>query len=241
MSCRSSSICGRAKGFASRAPDPNGQATDLSDVYWDYQDLSLFFICAVLLGLLLRLGVCLHLLSPGDLKQPPLTLQVLVVVCLTLSLFAILKMRYRRPVWSALGWIRPPRRYVAAALAGGVLLAVTVAVVANSLNSPMPTIPLTDLALLAATLGPVLEESLFRGCLLPLVSRSCGAHSAVILTALLFAVFHQPPTVLHCACFAVSGAAYGWMRITSRSTAASAVMHAAYNVTLVLCWNVLGR
>ena len=40
--------------------------------------------------------------------------------------------------------------------------------------------------------------------------RTVGPPAAVILTALLFAFFHQPPTILHSACFTVSGIVYGW-------------------------------
>ena len=88
---------------------------------------------------------------------------------------------------------------------------------------------------LAVTLGPVAEESFFRGCLLPLVARTSGVPAAVILTALVFALFHQPPTLLQCACFAVSGILYGGLRAVSGSTTSAALMHCAYNLSLFAC------
>jgi membrane protease YdiL (CAAX protease family) len=36
-------------------------------------------------------------------------------------------------------------------------------------------------------------------------------------------------------CFVATGTAFGWIRVKSGSTAASALMHAIYNATLFLC------
>jgi membrane protease YdiL (CAAX protease family) len=101
----------------------------------------------------------------------------------------------------------------------------------------LPTAPITTwkLAALAGVVAPILEESFFRGCLLPLMARTSGSPGAVILTALLFAFFHHPPTIVHCVCFAISGIFYGWARVASGSTTTPALMHAAYNLTLLAC------
>ena len=98
-------------------------------------------------------------------------------------------------------------------------------------TQPMAVMELLFLGLL---LGPILEESLFRGCLLPLLARTTGCGIAVILTAILFALFHQPANLAHWVSFIVTGVAYGWIRVASRSTAAAAVMHATYNLTVFL-------
>jgi hypothetical protein len=42
-------------------------------------------------------------------------------------------------------------------------------------------------------------------------------------------------TPVQWACFTATGVAYGWIRTSSGSTAASTLMRAAYNVTLFLC------
>jgi membrane protease YdiL (CAAX protease family) len=80
----------------------------------------------------------------------------------------------------------------------------------------------------------MLEESLFRGCLLPLLAQPIGSGIAVILTAILFALFHQPANLAHWVSFTATGVAYGWIRGTSRSTTAGALMHATYNLVLFL-------
>ena len=54
----------------------------------------------------------------------------------------------------------------------------------------------------------------------------------MVLTALLFALFHSPANLAHWASFTGTGAAYGWIRLSSRSTTAPAFAHAAYNLAL---------
>lgn len=96
----------------------------------------------------------------------------------------------------------------------------------------MPQIGLMELLFLGVSLGPILEESFFRGCLLPLLAQTTGKVGAVILIALLFAVLHQPADLVHWLSFTATAVAYGWIRVASRSTAASAIMHATYNVSV---------
>jgi CAAX protease family protein len=113
-------------------------------------------------------------------------------------------------------------------LAGAVILFVHWA------NWPMPTIQFWELVLLGALLGPALEESFFRGFLLPAVSRTTGVPLAVLVCALLFTALHKPPNAAQWASFTITGLAYGWMRVNSGSAAAAIMMHAVYNLTLFL-------
>ena len=68
--------------------------------------------------------------------------------------------------------------------------------------------------------------------LLPLLAQTTGNVVAVILTALLFALLHQPTDLAHWVLFTATGAAYGWIRVASGSTMAAALMHATYNLDL---------
>ena len=202
---------------------------------WDYTDICAFLIWVVMFGTLLQLAIPFHVLSPLALEQPTVLLQGVVLVWVLLALYATLKFRHGGAVWRALGWTLPSRCYLLATLFGGILWAgVVILAVKSTSPTPFPHISLELLAL-AATLGPVVEESFFRGCLLPLIARTSGSPAAVILTAIVFAIFHQPPTLLHCACFAVSGILYGWVRVVSGSTTAAALMHSVYNLTLFAC------
>lgn len=99
-------------------------------------------------------------------------------------------------------------------------------------STPQPRI--MELLLLVLLLGPILEESLFRGCLLPRLAQTTGRVPAVILTAFLFALFHQPADLAHWVSLTATGLAYGWIRVASDSTAAATIMHATYNLALSL-------
>ena len=205
---------------------------------WDYTDICAFLICVVMFGSLLQLAILFHVLSPLALQQPTVLLQGVVLVWVLLALYATLKFRHGGAVWRALGWTLPSRRYLLVAPLGGILWAgVVILAVKSTSPAPFPHISLELLAL-AATLGPVVEESFFRGCLLPIIARNSGTPAAVILTAIVFAIFHQPPTLLHCACFVVSGILYGWVRVVSGSTTAAALTHSVYNLTLFACQRI---
>jgi len=98
----------------------------------------------------------------------------------------------------------------------------------------MPTIPALDFFFLGLFLGPVLEESVFRGCLLPVLTRTLGKAMSVLATAVLFAAFHAPSDITHWMWFTTTGLAYGWLRLASQTTTAAALMHAVCNLTLFL-------
>ncbi len=99
------------------------------------------------------------------------------------------------------------------------------------------------LVALQVTLGPVLEEVVFRGYLFALLMwafRGRGDDRSrnrfvVLLAAVAFAVVHlaQPGVSwLQLACIIATGTMYGWIRCRSGSTALASASHAAYNLTL---------
>lgn len=65
------------------------------------------------------------------------------------------------------------------------------------------------------------------------MARPLGPAAAVIITSVLFSLFHHPPAMLHFICFTLAGVTYAWMRIASGPTAAAALMHAAYSLALL--------
>ena len=202
--------------------------------YWSYEDIGIFLLAPVLLGSVLRLLVRFHLLPRSELSDPSVGLQSAVIASLSLALYLVLKLHHHQPVLRPLGWIWPRTAYILVALFGGFLLAAGVALYLRFRNQSTPPMPLVELLVLGSVLGPILEESLFRGCLLPILAQTTGNGIAVILTAILFALFHQPPNLAHWVSFTATGAAYGWIRVASRSTMAAALMHAIYNVALFL-------
>jgi membrane protease YdiL (CAAX protease family) len=96
--------------------------------------------------------------------------------------------------------------------------------------------PRTALALgfFAVTLGPICEELLFRGLLQPLAVRTFGVVAGILTAALPFALLHGPQYAWswqHVLLILMAGAAFGYARYRTGSTAMATVMHAGYNFT----------
>ncbi|HEX6505814.1 MAG TPA: CPBP family intramembrane glutamic endopeptidase, partial [Terriglobales bacterium] len=199
--------------------------------YWGYEDIGIFLVFATLLGSSIRLLVHLHLLPRSAIANPSAAVQFGVIALLSCALYTILKVRYRRPVLVALGWIVPGFNYGIVSVLMGIGFGCGIALYVRSFNHALSHFAFDEL-LLAAIFGPLLEESFFRGCLLPLLAQTSGRAAAIIVTALAFALFHSPVDVEHWAWFTLTGLVYGCLRLASGSTAAAAIMHACYNLTL---------
>src|SRR5215469_8954385 len=201
--------------------------------FWGYEDIGAFLLLAVLLGLILRLLVHLQVISRSAMNNPSVGLQSTVVTLLGAGFYFILRLRHRQPVLKPLGWVVPKVVYIVAAVILGPSFAAGIALYLRLRNQVSPTIPI-EFLILGLVFGPILEESLFRGCLLPLLVQTTGTLSAVIIVAVLFALFHRPASPVHWVSFTATGVAYGWLRLASHSTTAPALSHAAYNLSLCL-------
>jgi membrane protease YdiL (CAAX protease family) len=200
-----------------------------------YADVGLFFVSVYFLAVIFRVGVHAHWLPRTALDNPNLSLQIVISLSLIGSLYAIVRFRHGRQVWTLLGWSWPRRIHLVAALVGGTGLGIVVDIIARATTPTTHLIHLWKLIVLDGLLGPVIEESFFRGCFLPIAARRTGPTLAILATSVLFATLHPVGTLLQWLCFLGTGTALGWMRIQSGSTAASALMHAIYNATLFLC------
>jgi len=200
-----------------------------------YADIGFFFVFAFFLAMMFRIGVHLHALSQTRLDNPTLPFQTTISLSLLGSLYAIVRLRHGRGAWKRLGWSWPGRIHLVAALVAGIGLGIGVDIIAHATTSTTHVIHFWNLILLDALLGPIIEESLFRGCLLPVVSRTTGPTIGIAATAVLFATLHSISTFVQWLCFVTTGIAFGWIRVKSGSTAASTLMHAVYNATLFVC------
>ena len=200
--------------------------------YWGYEDLGAFLLGLAFLALGLRVLARSHLLPRNQLSHPSDGLQLAIVLLLIGTLYAILKLRYRRPVLAPLRWVRPATRHSLVSLATGIVLALGVLLYQHLESRAAAFAPSFQLFVLSSGLAPILEESLFRGCLFPLIAKTGGNASAVVLTAGVFALFHAPTDVAHWISFAATGVAYGWLRVVSGTTTAPALAHSAYNLIL---------
>ena len=225
-------------------------------VFWGYQDLAIFL--GMVLPAIVAAAAATHLFflflggAPKAPAVPLLIPQFLAYGLLFLALYLLFKLKYGRPFWSSLGFLRPPGGFSRETVTGP-LLALAVALGGVVLRTPDIDNPMTMLlkdpvsialvGLFAVTLGPLCEELIFRGFLQPLLQRTFGAIAGIFGASFLFALLHGPQygwSWRHVLLLILASAVFGWSRHRTGSTAAAALMHAAYNFTFFLFF-VLGK
>lgn len=103
------------------------------------------------------------------------------------------------------------------------------------------SVPLLVVALAVA--APLLEETLFRGFLLPgLAASRIGPAGAIVVTGLLWAGVHLQYDLFDMGSILVLGIAFGWARWRTGSTTLTMVLHALVNLvaTAEMAWLVRG-
>ncbi|WP_114239176.1 CPBP family intramembrane glutamic endopeptidase [Dyella sp. C9] len=107
-------------------------------------------------------------------------------------------------------------------------------------NIPLPL--RVPLALLVVTLGPLVEELLFRGGLLSAIARHVGNGWAIAITAVRCACVHLPDlSILWYALpnLALLGLLLGWLRVQSGSIWPAVLAHGMNNLLAVVSWFML--
>jgi membrane protease YdiL (CAAX protease family) len=216
-------------------PGREGPRSDERSRSLRYTDVTLFLLFVMVLALAVRVAIRIGIVGRDTLVRPALAFQVCISLVLILALYCIVWFSHGRPVWPLLGWKQPRHHYSLIAILGGMVLGFLVDIVAHTTTATAHLIGLWELVVLDIVLGPIVEESFFRGCLQPVISHSAGEPIGIVATATVFAMLHPATTWMQWICFAATGIAYGWIRAKSRSTAAAAYMHAAYNAALFLC------
>jgi len=225
----------RARTVVKKRPRLRLPSTLEGSAALSYADIGFFFVSVFFLAMIFRIGVRLHVLNQTRLDNPTFPFQVAISLSLIGLLYAIIRLRHGRDVWTLLGWVGPGRIHLVTALLAGIGLGVGVDIIAHATTPTTHVIHMWNLILLDGLLGPIIEESLFRGCLLPVVAGTTGPIIGIAAAAVLFATLHPVSTFVQWFCFVTTGTAFGWIRVKSGSTAASTLMHAVYNVTLFLC------
>jgi len=164
-----------------------------------------------------------------------------------LYLYLRLRLRYHAPFWKTLQWraLAPVNAPVALAYAacvgGGCTLALTVGVISERLGkgAPMPIEEFFQshdtalaLMLMSVFLAPLVEETIFRGFLYPVLARRAGVFMGVVLTGALFGLMHSYQlggNKGHVALLILVGMVLTAVRAVSRSVLASFLVHISYN------------
>ena len=212
--------------------------------FWSYLDLAIFTILAFP-SLLAGYGAIAVLFSilrfhPQNKILELLPAQALGYLLLFGVLYAIFR-HYGRPFWKSLAWTAPriPPLWIVSA---GMGCAIVVAIAGNLIQTPNTENPMTELlkgrlnltlmAIFGVTIGPLCEELAFRGFLQPLLVRSFGAVSGILIAAVPFGLLHFQEygySWRHVLLVSLAGAAFGWMRHATGSTLAATLMHSSYN------------
>src|SRR5258707_2358461 len=97
-----------------------------------YADIGFFFVSVFFLAMIFRIGVRLHVLNQTRLDNPTFPFQVAISLSLIGLLYAIIRLRHGRDVWTLLGWVGPGRIHLVTALLAGIGLAVGVDIIAHA-------------------------------------------------------------------------------------------------------------
>jgi membrane protease YdiL (CAAX protease family) len=241
----------------SPAPPPARVPHDLR-VPWSWLDLLLLGILSFAGSVLLRLvlgrvfqafGVTAAQFraSPALFGLFTVVHQLLLFALLLAYLFAQLRVNFRVPFWRTIGWHPLEPGQVPRALrcfgfvVGGFLLALMVEAVSFKFatKAKLPVEQLFQdrrialaVMLLAVLVAPVIEETIFRGYIYPVVARSYGASVGVLGTGILFGLLHAPQLWggwVQIASLVMVGIFLTWARAVTRTVLASFLLHLSYN------------
>lgn len=216
------------------------------DTFWSWTDL-LLFLSLGLPAFVAVFWLVAWLMKPLTQNKALLLMipQFLGQAAMLVPLALLFRWKYDRSFLAAMR-LRVPARYLGPSLWMGLAVAIGVLVAAMAMRTPQLQNPMQDLmddpssapwiALFAISIGPVVEEIMFRGLLQQTATRSLGPILGILIGAVPFALLHGPQYAWswrHVVMIAAAGSAFGWWRMRTGSTGASSVMHAVYNGVFV--------
>lgn len=234
---------------------------------WGWLDLALFVavaLCAAFLASMFLAGVfaAFHV-SMAQIQNSPNEKNFFAVLNQILLSFALLgylavhiRTRYGLPFWRTIGW-RPleagaiPRFFAYFGfIAGGTMLSFLIQIASNALatNAKLPIETFFQdrrtallLMMTGILLAPIVEETIFRGYIYPVLARSFGVGASVIATGTLFGALHAWQLWggwWQIALLIVVGIVFTYVRAVSRTVVASYLLHVSYNSVLSIMFVV---
>jgi membrane protease YdiL (CAAX protease family) len=182
-----------------------------------------------------------------DRGSADILLSVVLDLCVLGYLAAHLRLRFGVPFWRTIGW-RPletrgiPRGLGYSALVFGGLLLGFITSLLGSIFPPKHALPVQllfqnrhaalFLMLMSVTVAPVVEETIFRGYIYPVLGRSWGISAGVIVTGVLFGMLHARQLwggPWQIAALVFVGIVLTFVRASTRTVLASFLVHTSYN------------
>jgi uncharacterized protein len=245
-------------------PQPSNSAvTEDILVPWGWTDLVLFLALAVAGFILISLFVGLALAvsganfhriqnNPHDINLLSIVIQVLVDLGLLAYLATQMRLRFHSPFWHTIGWRKPdtgripPVAFYSGLILSGFFLSIIVSL-GSSLFPPQKNLPIETLfqdryatvlfMFVAVLLAPLVEETIFRGYIYPVVARSFGKVWGILATGTLFGLLHASQLWggwSQIALLVFVGVVLTFARAVSRTIVASFVIHTSYNSVQVI-------
>ena len=227
-------------------------------VPWGWIDLLLFALMALaatfLFSILLAIGFAVFGVPLSRLQKPGSAEGLFVVVSQGILFFVLLgylfvqaRVRFHAPFWRTLGW-RPLQTHrvrgawaylglIASGLALALLVQVGSAIFGSKTKLPMEQLfqdrrTAILLVLMAVLLAPVVEETIFRGYLYPLIARTFGISAGIVATGVLFGLLHAPQLWggwVQIGLLIVVGIVFTYVRAVTRTVLGSYLLHVSYN------------
>jgi membrane protease YdiL (CAAX protease family) len=242
------------------SPYRAGISDDLR-VPWGWVDVLLFVVLGIVGSAVVTWGLAeaavrIFGLNPNDVFGATitttksvivLTSQAVLDVCAILILYALILTKTSAPFWPSIGWRemrsdgRKIRDSAAQLLAGGAVLALVVSFAGGFFNSK-ETLPIEELlkarvsillfGILGVLVAPLVEETIFRGFLYPVIARQLGVAAGIAVTGALFGLMHAAQLWGgwgQIALLVLVGVVLTWVRARTGTVAASYFVHLGYN------------
>ena len=170
--------------------------------------------------------------------------------------FASLKIIFfwrQRPLFRTLGWVKTalnPGALVGAGLGlFGISVMLQLVLRTPEVTTPFETMMQSDMVsrlaitVFGVSLGPIVEELLFRGFLQPVMVEAAGVFPGILITSMIFGAMHllqnagmwQSGVII-----TLAGFGFGVVRHVTGSTQASTLSHIAYNALPFLATTLQG-
>ncbi len=234
-------------------------------VPWGWTDLLLFVVLAFagtfLFSILLAIGFAVFGVPLSRLQKPGSAEGLFVVISQGILFFVLLgylflqtRVRFHAPFWRTLGWrplethrVRGAWAYLGL-IVSGLSLALLVQV-GSALFGTKTQLPMEQLfqdrrtamllVLMAVLLAPVVEETIFRGYLYPLIARTFGITTGIAATGILFGLLHAPQLWggwVQIGLLIVVGIVFTYVRAVTRTVLGSYLLHVSYNTFISIAF-----
>jgi membrane protease YdiL (CAAX protease family) len=242
-------------------PPFRAELSDDLRVPWGWREVALLVILGVIAAFVVTRGIATVAVrffgvNSNDIFGDTMSTAKSVVVLLSqaildglaiLYLYLMLLARTDAPFWPSIGWremrsgLGHIRERALQFLAGGAALAIVVSFAGGFLNSK-ETLPIEELlkarvsillfGVLGVLVAPLVEETIFRGFLYPVIARRVGVAAGIAITGTLFGLMHAAQLWGgwgQIALLIVVGVVLTWVRARTGTVAASYFVHLGYN------------